>query len=150
MYRSIVIFQMKQTTIVGNIGRDAVCREGDGGRKFVSFSVAYAERRTGETDEQGNPVTVAQWAECEIYVGPESSAEGLLKLRPKDASFISKPRTRWKRGLIGITKCDRGFSIGSLISRSERQTLGDHKAAESSKYVLEKNLLYLHYEKGVG
>lgn len=45
MYRSIVIFQMKQTTIVGNIGRDAVCREGDGGHKFVSFSVAYAERK---------------------------------------------------------------------------------------------------------
>ena len=80
MYRSIVIFQMKQTTIVGNIGRDAVCREGDGGHKFVSFSVAYAERKTNDTDEQGNPVTVAQWAECEIYVGPESSAEGLLKL----------------------------------------------------------------------
>ena len=83
MYRSIVIFQMKQTTIVGNIGRDAVCREGDGGHKFVSFSVAYAERKTNETDEQGNPVTVAQWAECEIYVGPESSAEGLLKLLTK-------------------------------------------------------------------
>ena len=31
----------------------------------------------------GNPVTVAQWAECEIYVGPESSAEGLLKLLTK-------------------------------------------------------------------
>lgn len=45
---------MKQTTIVGNIGRDAVCREGDGGHKFVSFSVAYGERKTGETDEQGN------------------------------------------------------------------------------------------------
>lgn len=83
MYRSIVIFQMKQTTIVGNIGRDAVCREGDGGHKFVSFSVAYAERKTNDTDEQGNPVTVAQWAECEIYVGPESSAEGLLKLLTK-------------------------------------------------------------------
>lgn len=83
MYRPIVIFQMKQTTIVGNIGRDAVCREGDGGHKFVSFSVAYAERKTGETDEQGNPETVAQWAECEIYVGPESSAEGLLKLLTK-------------------------------------------------------------------
>ena len=77
------IFQMKRTTIVGNIGRDAVCREGDGGHKFVSFSVAYAERKTGETDEQGNPATVAQWAECEIYVGPESSAEGLLKLLTK-------------------------------------------------------------------
>lgn len=74
---------MKQTTIVGNIGRDAVCREGDGGHKFVSFSVAYAERKTNDTDEQGNPVTVAQWAECEIYVGPESSAEGLLKLLTK-------------------------------------------------------------------
>ena len=61
----------------------AVCREGDGGHKFVSFSVAYAERKTNETDEQGNPVTVAQWAECEIYVGPESSAEGLLKLLTK-------------------------------------------------------------------
>lgn len=48
MYRPIVIFQMKQTTIVGNIGRDAVCREGDGGHKFVSFSVAYAERKTGK------------------------------------------------------------------------------------------------------
>ncbi len=83
MYRPIVIFQMKQTTIVGNIGRDAVCREGDGGHKFVSFSVAYAERKTGETDEQGNPATVALWAECEIYVGPESSAEGLLKLLTK-------------------------------------------------------------------
>ncbi len=153
MYRSIVIFQMKQTTIVGNIGRDAVCREGDGGHKFVSFSVAYAERKTNDTDEQGNPVTVAQWAECEIYVGPESSAEGLLKLLTKGRFiyiFISKPRTRWKRGSIRITKCDRGFSIGSLIFRSEWQTLGDHKAAESSKYVLEKNLLYLHYEKGVG
>ena len=78
MYRPIVIFQMKQTTIVGNIGRDAVCREGDGGHKFVSFSVAYAERK-----EQGNPATVALWAECEIYVGPESSAEGLLKLLTK-------------------------------------------------------------------
>ena len=78
------IFQMKRTTIVGNIGRDAVCREGDGGHKFVSFSVAYAERKTNETDEQGNPVTVAQWAECEIYVGPESSAEGLLKLLTKE------------------------------------------------------------------
>lgn len=77
------IFQMKRTTIVGNIGRDAECREGDGGHKFVSFSVAYAERKTNETDEQGNPVTVAQWAECEIYVGPESSAEGLLKLLTK-------------------------------------------------------------------
>ena len=77
------MFQMKRTTIVGNIGRDAVCREGDGGHKFVSFSVAYAERKTNETDEQGNPVTVAQWAECEIYVGPESSAEGLLKLLTK-------------------------------------------------------------------
>ena len=54
---------MKQTTIVGNIGRDAVCREGDGGHKFVSFSVAYAERKTNETDEQGNPVTVAQCAD---------------------------------------------------------------------------------------
>lgn len=74
---------MKQTTIVGNIGRDAVCREGDGGHKFVSFSVAYAERKTNDTDEQGNPVTVAQWAECEIYVGLESSAEGLLKLLTK-------------------------------------------------------------------
>ncbi len=83
MYRPIVIFQMKRTTIVGNIGRDAVCREGDGGHKFVSFSVAYAERKTGETDEQGNPATVALWAECEIYVGPESSAEGLLKLLTK-------------------------------------------------------------------
>ena len=29
----------------------------------------------------GEPV--AQWAECEIYVGPESSAEGLLKLLTK-------------------------------------------------------------------
>ena len=83
MYRLIVIFQMKQTTIVGNIGRDAVCREGDGGHKFVSFSVAYAERKPGETDEQGNPVTVAQWAECEIYVGPESSAEGITNLLKK-------------------------------------------------------------------
>ena len=83
MYRSIVIFQMKQTTIVGNIGRDAVCREGDGGHKFVSFSVAYAERKTNDTDEQGNPVTVAQWAECEIYVKPEKSAEGITNLLKK-------------------------------------------------------------------
>ena len=75
---------MKQTTIAGNIGRDAVCSEDDDGHKFVSFSVAYAERKTGETDEQGNPVTVApQWAECEIYVGSESSAEGLLELLTK-------------------------------------------------------------------
>lgn len=74
---------MKQTTIVGNIGRDAVCREGDGGHKFVSFSVAYAERKTDETDEQGNPVTAAQWAECEIYVGPECSAEGITNLLKK-------------------------------------------------------------------
>ncbi len=70
------IFQMKRTTIVGNIGRDAVCREGDGGHKFVSFSVAYAERKTNETDEQGNPVTVAQWAECEIYVGRKVRPRG--------------------------------------------------------------------------
>lgn len=74
---------MKSTTIVGNIGRDAVCRVGDGGHKFVTFSVAYAERKTDATDEQGNPVTFALWAECEIYVGPESSAEGLLKLLTK-------------------------------------------------------------------
>lgn len=74
---------MKKTTIVGNIGRDAVCREGDGGHKFVSFSVAYAERKTDAKDEQGNPVTLAQWAECEIYVGPESSAEGIMKVLKK-------------------------------------------------------------------
>ena len=141
---------MKRTTIVGNIGRDAVCREGDGGHKFVSFSVAYAERKTNETDEQGNPVTVAQWAECEIYVGPESSAEGLLKLLTKGALSMQKPRTRRRHGSTRTISCVRGFSIGSLIFRSEWLTLGDHKAAESSKYVLEKILLYLHYEKGIG
>lgn len=74
---------MKKITIVGNIGKDAVCREGDGGHKFVSFSVAYAERKTDARDEQGNPVTVALWAECEMYVGPESSAEGLLNVLKK-------------------------------------------------------------------
>ena len=67
----------------GDTGGDALAGGGDGGHKFVSFSVAYAERKTNDTDEQGNPVTVAQWAECEIYVGPESSAEGLLKLLTK-------------------------------------------------------------------
>lgn len=76
-------FSMKKITIVGNIGKDAVCREGDGGHKFVSFSVAYAERKTDARDEQGNPVTVALWAECEMYVGPESSAEGLLNVLKK-------------------------------------------------------------------
>ena len=74
---------MKRITITGNLGKDAECREGQGGHKFVSFSVAYAERDTDAKDEQGNPIKEAQWAECEIYVGPESSAEGLLKLLTK-------------------------------------------------------------------
>lgn len=83
MYRSIVSFPMKKITIVGNIGKDAVCREGRDGHKFVTFSVAYAERQTDEKDEQGNPVTEAQWAECEIYVKPENSAERILSLLKK-------------------------------------------------------------------
>ena len=74
---------MKRTTIVGNIGRDAVCREGDGGHKFVSFSVAYGSRPTNVKDAQGNPAPYTLWAECEIYVGPERSADGLLKLLKK-------------------------------------------------------------------
>ena len=39
---------MKRITITGNLGKDAECREGQGGHKFVSFSVAYAERKTGK------------------------------------------------------------------------------------------------------
>ena len=30
---------MKRITITGNLGKDAECREGQGGHKFVSFSV---------------------------------------------------------------------------------------------------------------
>ena len=63
---------MKRITITGNLGKDAECREGQGGHKFVSFSVAYAERDTE-----------AQWAECEIYVKPENSAEGIVNLLKK-------------------------------------------------------------------
>lgn len=83
MYRPIVIFQMKRTTIVGNLGRDAECREAGGGHKFITFIVAYAERETGEKDEQGNPVREPQWAECEIYVKPENSAQSLVRLLTK-------------------------------------------------------------------
>ena len=42
---------MKRITITGNLGKDAECREGQGGHKFVSFSVAYAERDTDAKDE---------------------------------------------------------------------------------------------------
>ena len=70
---------MKRITITGNLGKDAECREGQGGHKFVSFSVAYAERDTDAKDEQGNPIKEAQWAECEIYVKPENSAEGIVQ-----------------------------------------------------------------------
>ena len=83
------IFQMKRTTIVGNIGRDAVCREGDGGHKFVSFSVAYAERKTNETDEQGNPVTVAQWAECEIR-RPGKFGRGASEIADQRALYLCR------------------------------------------------------------
>ena len=74
---------MKRITITGNLGKDAECREGQGGHKFVSFSVAYAERDTDAKDEQGNPIKEAQWAECEIYVKPENSAEGIVNLLKK-------------------------------------------------------------------
>lgn len=82
MYRPIVSFQMKRITIVGNIGREATCREAQG-HKFVTFSIAYAERVTDAKDDQGNPVTETQWAECEIYVKPEKSAEGITNLLKK-------------------------------------------------------------------
>lgn len=80
---------MKKTIIVGNIGNPAVCREATGGHKFVSFSVAYSEREKKDAagvvlkDEAGHPVTEALWAECEIYVKPENSANNLLKLFTK-------------------------------------------------------------------
>ena len=74
---------MKRITITGNLGKDAECREGQGGHKFVSFSVAYAERDTDAKDEQGNPIKEAQWADCEIYVKPENSAEGIVNLLKK-------------------------------------------------------------------
>lgn len=72
---------MKKTIIVGNLGKDAECREGKGGHKFVTFSVAYGKRET--TDSAGNPVEETLWCECEIYVKPESSAEGLVKALTK-------------------------------------------------------------------
>ena len=59
---------MKRITITGNLGKDAECREGQGGHKFVSFSVAYAERDTDAKDEQGKP---------------ENSAEGIVNLLKK-------------------------------------------------------------------
>lgn len=34
-------------------------------------------------DEQGNPIKEAQWGECEIYVKPENSAEGIVNLLKK-------------------------------------------------------------------
>ena len=74
---------MKRITITGNLGKDAECREGQGGHKFVSFSVAYAERDTDAKDEQGNLIKEAQWADCEIYVKPENSAEGIVNLLKK-------------------------------------------------------------------
>lgn len=43
-----------------------VCRTGYG-----------CQRRTG------NPIKEAQWAECEIYVKPENSAEGIVNLLKK-------------------------------------------------------------------
>ena len=52
---------MKRITITGNLGKDAECREGQGGHKFVSFSVAYAERDTDAKDEQGNPFPLGSW-----------------------------------------------------------------------------------------
>ena len=33
--------------------------------------------------EQGNPIKEAQWADCEIYVKPENSAEGIVNLLKK-------------------------------------------------------------------
>ena len=32
---------------------------------------------------KGNPIKEAQWAECEIYVKPENSAEGIVNLLKK-------------------------------------------------------------------
>ena len=99
---------MKRITIIGNLGKDAECGEGQGGPIVVSVSVAYAERDTDAKDEQGNPLKKAQWADCEIYVKPENSAEGIVNLLKK-GRFIyveaydkveawldkeNKPRTR--------------------------------------------------------
>lgn len=80
---------MKKTTIVGNIGNAAECRVATGGHQFISFSVAYADREEKDEagnvlkDDQGNPVTKAQWADCEMYVKPGTPTEGLLKTLAK-------------------------------------------------------------------
>ena len=50
---------------------------GEGGHKFVSFSVAYAERDTdAKRTNRATRSTEAQWADCEIYVKPGELSRG--------------------------------------------------------------------------
>ena len=56
--------------------------------RIVQGSVAMQQQKDIDTnqplkDEQGNPIKEAQWADCEIYVKPENSAEGIVNLLKK-------------------------------------------------------------------
>mgnify|MGYP002563182927 FL=1 len=114
MYRSIVFDVMKKTIISGNLGKDAECRTVSGGHKFVQFSVAYDRRQ--KQDASGNPYEETQWADCEIYVKPENSAEGLMKALTKGRHIYLEAYDRIDSWLDKTTNEPRARCVYRVLS----------------------------------
>jgi single stranded DNA-binding protein len=77
---------MLQAIIIGNLGRNAILREGARG-KYVTFSVADTRKYK---DFKGQPVEVTQWVSCTINNDGGALLPYLLK---GQKVFVSGPLT---------------------------------------------------------
>ena len=105
---------MKKTIICGNLGKDAECKSVSGGHKFVQFSVAC--NTVQKKDASGNTYEETQWADCEIYVKPENSAEGLLKALKKGRHIYLEAYDRVDTWIDNTTKEARARIIYRVLS----------------------------------
>lgn len=124
---------MLQAIIIGNLGRNAVLREGARG-KYVTFSVADTRKYK---DFKGQPVEVTQWVSCTINNDGGALLQYLLK---GQKVFVSGPLTvRQYQAADGTMQFGLNVTVREIELCGASQIRPEQSAQTASDFAVNSN-----------